>query len=128
MSALNAPPEPCVLIVDDEADMRETLREVVEMGGCSALVAANGADALELLRERRPCLVILDLLMPVMTGEEMLSAMQEQHVPMPHVLISTSAPDRAPPGLPILPKPIELASLWEWMRRSCACAAHAPTG
>jgi CheY-like chemotaxis protein len=64
--------EACVLIVDDEEDVRESLRDVVEMAGCSAILAANAADALELLADRRPCLMVLDLLMPGMTGAEML--------------------------------------------------------
>lgn len=114
----------CVMVVDDEPDIRETLREAVEMAGCTAILAANGADALELMTSRRPCMVIVDLMMPVMTGLELLQAMQQ--VPaladLP-VVISTSAPRRAPPGLPILPKPIDLSALWRWMRQNCTCGS-----
>ena len=114
----------CVLVVDDEADIRETLREAVEMVGCTAVLAANGADALRLLRERKPCLMILDLIMPVMTGEELLEILQKQsvfaHLP---VVISTSAPQRAPAGIPVLPKPIDLAAFWAWIRQNCQCSA-----
>jgi len=114
----------CVLVVDDEADTRETLRKAVEMVGCTALLAANGADALRLLRERKPCLMILDLLMPVMTGEELLDILREQSAlaQLP-VLISTSAPQRAPAGIPVLPKPIDLAAFWAWIRQNCHCNA-----
>jgi two-component system chemotaxis response regulator CheY len=112
----------CVLVVDDEADIRETLREAVEMVGCTAVLAANGADALRLLRERKPCLMILDLIMPVMTGEELLDILREQSAlaQLP-VLISTSAPQRAPAGIPVLPKPIDLAAFWTWIRQNCHC-------
>jgi CheY-like chemotaxis protein len=112
----------CVLVVDDEEDIRETLREVVEMGGCEAIVAANGADALALLAAHRPCLVILDLLMPVMSGEQMLDAMRKQPelAELP-VVISTSAPERAPAGVPVLRKPLDLQALWDLMSRSCTC-------
>ena len=114
----------CVLVVDDEPDIRETLREAVEMAGCTAILAANGEDALKLMTSRRPCMVIVDLMMPVMTGLELLQAMQQ--VPaladLP-VVISTSAPRRAPPGLPILPKPIDLSALWRWMRQNCSCSS-----
>jgi len=113
-----------VLVVDDEADTRETLREAVEMVGCTAVLAANGADALRLLRERKPCLMVLDLIMPVMTGEELLDILRQQaalaHLP---VLISTSAPQRAPAGIPVLPKPIDLAAFWAWIRQNCHCNA-----
>lgn len=116
----------CVMVVDDEPDIRETLREAVEMAGCTAVLAANGADALELMTSSRPCMVIVDLMMPVMTGLELLHAMQQvpalADVP---VVISTSAPRRAPPGLPILPKPIDLSALWRWMRQNCSCGSNA---
>jgi CheY-like chemotaxis protein len=120
--------EGCVLVVDDERDIRDTLCEVVEMGGCTAITASNGAEAMRLIVERRPCLVILDLLMPVMTGNEFLEAIRGQpglaDVP---ILISTSAPDRAPQGFPVLPKPVDMFKLWEWMKQSCTCGRSAPS-
>ncbi len=113
-----------VLIVDDDELIRETLRELVEMGGCSALEAANGKEALEVMAKHRPCLVILDLLMPVMTGNELLEIMRrEPRLAEVPVVISTSAPDRAPPGVPIIRKPINIDIVVDWMRRTCKCAA-----
>jgi CheY-like chemotaxis protein len=121
--------EDCVLIVDDEPDIRETLRDVVEMGGCSVIVACNGVEALQVLERHRPCLVIIDLLMPVMDGVQLLETMQRTvalaSIP---VLISTSAPERAPAGVPVLPKPINIAKLWEWMRANCACSNTPDSG
>ena len=112
-----------VLIVDDDELIRETLCELVEMAGCSAMVAANGREALRLMTEHRPCLVILDLLMPVMTGNELLEVMRHEPalagVP---VVVSTSAPDRAPPGVPIIRKPVNIDAVVEWMQRTCRCA------
>ena len=113
----------CVLVVDDEEGVRESLRDVIEMVGCSAILAASGAAALDILRERRPCLVILDLLMPDMTGEEVLDSVRRQvdlkDLP---VLISTSAPERAPRGVPVLAKPVDIDALCSWVRSSCTCA------
>lgn len=112
----------CVLIVDDEVGIRETLVELVEMGGCSAITAANGAEALKILADRVPCLIILDLLMPVMNGVEMLDAMKtEPALAAVPVVISTSAPSRAPAGIPVIPKPIDVNVVWSWMRRTCRC-------
>jgi CheY-like chemotaxis protein len=112
----------CVLIVDDEDDTRETLREAIEMIGCTALLAANGAEAMQVLAACRPCLIILDLMMPVMTGEQVLDNLRKQPAlaGLP-VLISTSIPSRAPAGLPVLPKPIDLAMLWDRIRQNCSC-------
>jgi len=116
-----------VLIVDDDELIRETLRELVEMAGCTALVAANGKEALKVMAEHRPCLVILDLLMPVMTGNELLEVMrQEPALAQVPVVISTSAPDRAPPGVPIIRKPVNIDAVVDWMRRTCRCAAPLP--
>lgn len=117
----------CVLIVDDEEDLRESLREAVELLGRRAITAENGAVALEVLRTRRPCLIILDLVMPVMTGQELLAVMREHaELATLFVVVSTSAPGRAPAGVPILPKPIDLDKLFDWVRRRCTCAATSP--
>jgi CheY-like chemotaxis protein len=118
----------CVLVVDDEEGVRETLREVVEMAGCSAVLAANGAEALKLLEERRPCLIILDLLMPVMTGNEFIEATRQQpELAALPILISTSAPARAPPGFPVVAKPIDIEKVWECIKHSCRCSDAAST-
>ena len=116
-----------VLIVDDQEDIRETLREVIEMAGCQSITAANGVEALKLLEHHRPCLIVLDLLMPVMSGQEMLEELRNRpELATLPVVVSTSAPHLAPSGVPVLPKPIEIAGLWAWLRRTCRCAADHP--
>jgi CheY-like chemotaxis protein len=118
--------EVCVLVVDDDEGVRESLREVVEMVGCSAILAASGEEGMEMLATHRPCLVILDLMMPTMTGAEMLEAMRARpELASLPVVISTSAPSMAPAGVPVLSKPIDIDALWVWMRRTCQCAAAA---
>ncbi|MGE0868444.1 MAG: PleD family two-component system response regulator [Kofleriaceae bacterium] len=59
-----------VLVVDDDADIRETISEVLEDEGYSVVSAVNGADALEMLRSIEPSLILLDLSMPIMSGQE----------------------------------------------------------
>ena len=117
-----APHEGCVLVVDDEEDIRETLREVVEMIGCSAVLAANGQEAMALLTQYHPCLIILDLTMPVMSGEQFIAAMRKEPTlaDLP-IVISTSAPARAPAGLPVIPKPVDIDKLWHLIRATCRC-------
>ena len=116
----------CVLVVDDEEGVRESLCEAVEMAGCNAISARNGAEALELLAGLDPCLVIVDLSMPVMSGPELLAAMKlDARLAKLPVLISTSAPGRAPPGVPVLAKPVDLDALLGWIAKSCDCAAPA---
>jgi CheY-like chemotaxis protein len=60
---------PTVLVVDDDADIRETIAELLEDEGYSAVSAANGVEALRLLRAGFvPSLILLDLMMPLMDG------------------------------------------------------------
>ncbi len=59
-----------VLVVEDEARLRELLRGYLEQAGFQVLLSADGAAALELARGRRPDLVVLDLMLPGMDGLE----------------------------------------------------------
>jgi two-component system chemotaxis response regulator CheY len=64
-----------VLIVDDEMLVRRSLRRVLESRGHQVLEAADGRQGLEVWRETRPELVILDVLMPGLTGPQVLAEM-----------------------------------------------------
>jgi CheY-like chemotaxis protein len=59
-----------VLIVEDHADLREMLAVLLETEGFEVQTARNGAEALLRLQEAIPALILLDLMMPVMTGDE----------------------------------------------------------
>ena len=61
-----------VLIVDDDADIREILQEVLQHEGYTVESACNGREALERVEAMRPSLIVLDLTMPVMGGAEFL--------------------------------------------------------
>lgn len=65
-----------VLIVDDDADIRDAMMLVLGGSGYHVVTAANGADALRVLAEshRRPCVILLDLMMPVMDGQQFREA------------------------------------------------------
>lgn len=103
-----------VLIVEDEADLRDTLREALEDKHYRVSVAANGKEALDLLLAKRPLpdVVIFDLQMPVLDGISMYRAMQQhpQLSAIP-VMVSTADPTKAPAGVLVLPKPLKLARL-----------------
>ena len=61
--------QPDVLVVDDDAEIRESLVEVLEAKGFHAVSAANGKQALDVLHGgTRPGVILLDLMMPVMDG------------------------------------------------------------
>jgi two-component system chemotaxis response regulator CheY len=56
--------------VDDDPDMREMVALTLEFAGASVVTASNGVEAYNMARTHHPCLIILDLMMPVMSGEE----------------------------------------------------------
>jgi CheY-like chemotaxis protein len=118
-----------VLVVDDDEDIRFTLRVVFEGEGYAVALAENGAAALAWLRKMpRPAVVILDLLMPVLDGNAVYRAMQAdaQLSDIP-VVISTSDPSRAPSGVLIIRKPVNLELLLATVKRCSESAGEAPS-
>ena len=102
-----------VLVVDDEPDIRETLGDVLVDEGYTVELASNGQEALRRLPElSRPCAVILDIIMPVMSGTECYANIQaDPRFADTPVLISTSDASRAPSGVLLMKKPIDLDRL-----------------
>jgi CheY-like chemotaxis protein len=82
-----------VLIVDDDYDLRETMRDVLEEEGYLVETASNGQDALDILREgASPEVVVLDLMMPVMDGWHFLDELERDSAlaDIPVVVMSAS--------------------------------------
>lgn len=117
--------EPCVgmvLVVDDDDVVRETLCELLELHGHHAVGARDGVEALALLRSGdRVCFMVLDLAMPSMNGLQVLRVLSEDiHLKDLPLCISTAAVERAPIGVPVLPKPIDVTRLLTMIEESCA--------
>jgi CheY-like chemotaxis protein len=110
-----------VLIVDDESDLRESLRDFLEDAGYAVSTAQNGAEALHLLeKDELPCLMILDLIMPIVTGNQVYEKMQsDPRLAKVPIVVSTSDPSRAPVGALIMKKPINLDRLLGAVQRHC---------
>jgi excisionase family DNA binding protein len=104
-----------VLIVDDDENTRETLRDVVSEQGYTALTAIDGLDALNILRadgHQRPALILLDLAMPNLDG---LGFLDEQRrdpriASIPVIIITAGRQDDGTYG-PVLRKPLEIGKL-----------------
>jgi two-component system response regulator CpxR len=108
-----APKQHTLLVVDDDRDMREALRDVLVEEGYRVVLAADGKVALGLLPSLpRPCGVILDITMPVMSGIEfyraMIAAPDLADIP---VVFLTSDPSAVPSGSPMMSKTIRLEGL-----------------
>jgi two-component system response regulator CpxR len=110
-----------IVVVEDEEDTRELLRELIESRGYRVETAQDGIEALEVLgRVERVSLVLVDLLMPRMDGLELLQALGADPVlSRLNVVVSTSAPDRVPAGIPSLPKPVDIERLFALVAATC---------
>src|SRR5690606_31199014 len=73
--------ERTILVVEDDPEILESLCDVLELEGYQVVAASNGQQALEQLRRMsRPCLVLLDLMLPVMDGKELLATIRQTDV------------------------------------------------
>jgi CheY-like chemotaxis protein len=111
-----------VLIVEDEIESRETLRELLELEGYDVQTAGNGREAMDVLNASgdRICIMLLDLFMPVMDGWQVIDQLRaDGRLGRPQVVIITSAAHRAPAGLPVLEKPLDLDKVMTAVERFC---------
>ena len=66
-----------ILVIDDEADVRNFITAVLRKNGYQILTAANGAEGLELLRHEQPALITLDIMMPGRSGIDFYRAVRK---------------------------------------------------
>ncbi len=116
---------PCVLVVDDDDSIREAMSELLVDAGHEVVSAANGKAALDYLRQapRPPCVILLDLMMPVMDGEtfrrEQLADPALSRIP---VVLLTAAGRSAAARVPadgVLLKPVTLEDALAAIARHC---------
>jgi two-component system response regulator PrrA len=77
-----------ILVVDDDANLREVLAEALEAAGYPVWTARDGADALAVLEQGRPSLVVTDLHMPKLDGAELLKALRALGYDPPTILVT----------------------------------------
>ena len=77
-----------ILIVDDENDIRELLKDVLKIGGFEVVEAENGQTGLEKFRDDKPDAAIIDLEMPVMNGVQLTHHILEEKADFPVLIIS----------------------------------------
>jgi len=117
-----------VMVVDDDADIRESLERVLEIHGHRVATAAGGHEAMDVLRgtPTRPCVILLDLMMPGMNGFEVQAELQSDPAwsAIPIVIITGAtmlAEQKARTlRLEVLRKPFDLKILLATIDRFCA--------
>jgi CheY-like chemotaxis protein len=86
--------KPRILIVEDNSDVRRLYAIALNQRGCEVKLAANGAEAVERIASDRPDVILLDWLMPLMDGEEVLARLSRERglPPIPIIVISGQPP------------------------------------
>ena len=106
-------PEPrrqrIVLVVDDNPEARELLASILTDEGYRVREATNGGDALEVLSEIDdvPCLVIVDLMMPILDGHKFVQHLRRVRKDIPIVVVTGSKVDSIPDVQHVLTKPFD---------------------
>ena len=109
---------PNVLVVDDDPSIRKMMVAALKRYGYKFAEAANGQEALDLMRENRPDVVLLDLMMPILSGWDVLREREGDPKlrDIPVIIVSaTRAPEIASAvdkGIcAFLPKPFDIGAL-----------------
>lgn len=101
-----------ILIVEDDDDIRNVMIDLLESEGYAAQAATNGKEALDLLGTiTKPCLVLLDMMMPIMNGRQFLDKVMSDAVlaPIPVLIVSAVADKTNTEGsVGFLKKPIDI--------------------
>jgi CheY-like chemotaxis protein len=116
-----------ILIVDDDAILRESLRDALEFEGYHVVSVEHGAAALHYLKSAtRPCLILLDLMMPVMDGRTFREAMLKDPAlaDIPVVLITAAGAQMAAgvSATGVLQKPLRVGTVVDVVKEHCAGA------
>jgi CheY-like chemotaxis protein len=115
-----------ILIIEDDYDIRVALKEILEWEGFQVLTAANGKEGLEVLEQHAdPCLIILDIMMPIMNGWDFLKRFKTSGMSRRYpILIASASPEVGPrlrsEGLAFLPKPLDVDSLVNYVKAHSA--------
>ena len=112
-----------ILVVEDDIDIRSALVQILRMEGHVTAEAANGKEALEYIRNNpKPCMVLLDMMMPVMSGRQFLDAFKNEpeSSSVPVVIISAVADRIDTTGAKeFIRKPLEVSKLLEVIAKYC---------
>jgi CheY-like chemotaxis protein len=116
-----------VLLVEDDYDVRDTLEDLLESEGFEVIPAANGKQAIDFLKFARPktdVVVVLDLMMPMVSGWEVLDFLTRdpQLTEIPVIVLSAVATERPPRAQEFVRKPFTMerlvSSIRNWFRPS----------
>jgi DNA-binding response OmpR family regulator len=107
-----------ILVVDDDPMICTLVRRVLQRAGYPVQVASSGEQALAAISAMQPALMLVDRMMPGMTGDELVARLRAEHNPLPCILMSALATDPQIDDLPFLAKPFAIDALLDLIRRT----------
>jgi CheY-like chemotaxis protein len=115
-----AKPARPILVVDDDADTRSAMTDLLEQAGYPTVVASNGDAAMAWLRSNpAPAAILLDLFMPVMNGWQLVRGVRsiEALATVPIVLVTAQGPHWGYPVEEVVRKPVDADQLLATLER-----------
>lgn len=113
--------DPRILLVDDNAVVRDMLVDLVGALGYQADAASTGEEALKLFERGGYGMVLTDLVMPGMSGWDVLAALRQRDAHVPVVIVTGSPvagdPRTLQPGVAVLKKPVDVTALDAMIKR-----------
>ena len=113
-----------VLVIDDDAESREVMADLLRGAGYSVRTASNGHEGLNVLQEVRPALILLDVHMPIMDGPHFREAQRQDAswIGIPTVVMTSDPEVNATLDIAVettLRKPIKVGALIALVERHC---------
>lgn len=112
-----------ILVIDDDPAIRDTVSDVLAFEGYEVVTAANGAEALAVLDETTPCLILLDMRMPVLDGWGFAEQARDRGLDVPILVLTAARSARVWAeeigATDYLAKPFDLDSLLAAVERFC---------
>jgi len=117
-----------ILIIEDEDTLGDALSSLLQDEGHETFLAMNGQEGLKLLEEKQPHLLIVDLMLPILDGPELLERRSEATRGVPVVVISSASRKLVEhqPVTAFLEKPFSLESLLSVVERALGTGVPSP--
>ncbi|WAS90714.1 response regulator [Nannocystis punicea] len=114
---------PTILFIEDDSEIRGVTARLLRSEGYIVEEANSGEEALNFLRrsDRDPCLVLIDLMMPVLGDWDVVDVLQSEDriVALPVLVMAAGHPKTAPGGVAFVRKPVDFDLLLGLVRRYC---------
>jgi CheY-like chemotaxis protein len=109
-----------LLVVEDDDEIRSLLSELLRDRGYDVREANHGVSALDVMKLATPCAVLLDLMMPVKDGWQVLNEMRaDPRLSAVPVCVISATPKGLPAGVPVLSKPVRFTDVRLFVESVC---------